>query len=91
MQTLEQIASILNEDPKEIERQGIKAYLKQRLRDIDVEIYKIAKKYGIKDIFDMDEKLKEGKFEEEDAREDYQRLDHLEFERDKIREALEKF
>lgn len=91
MQTLEQIASILNEDPNEIEREGIKAYLKQRLRDIDVEIYKIVKKYGIKDIFDMDEKLKEGKFEEENVREDYQRLDHLEFERDKIKEALEKF
>ena len=58
MQTLEQIASILNEDPNEIEREGIKAYLKQRLRDIDVEIYKIVKKYGIKDIFDMDEKIK---------------------------------
>ena len=49
----------------------------------------MAKKYGIKDIFELDAKIEQGIFHEQEAHEDYFRLDFLESKRDKIRHLLE--
>ena len=83
------IADILGEDPKTLEQKSLRAYLHNRLKELEIRIFHLSKKYGVKDIFEMDQKIKEGKLSE-GCLEHYQELDSLEDERDHIVEALKK-
>jgi len=90
MQTIEEIAKTLNIDPIELEKKSLKFFLEKELRNIEVEIYKIGNKHGIKSVLELDEKLKRGEIKEEDMLEDFMELEFLETRKEKILEALEK-
>lgn len=89
MDAAQNIADILGEDPKLLEQKSLKVYLKNRLKEVEVGLFAISKKYGVKNIFEMDKKIKEGKLTES-CLEDYQEMDGLEDERDHLVEALKK-
>lgn len=89
MPVLEKIAEELHMSPKELLEESLKSYLEKRLSRIDADIFLIAKKYGIKDVFELDAKIKEGLFGEKEACDDYFVLDNLEAERDKIKRSME--
>lgn len=89
MSGLEQVAKDLHMKPEELMKESLKIFLKRKLKTIESELFLLAKKYGIKDIFEFDEMVKKGKFHEEDAFEDYFRLDNLQAERDLILQHLE--
>ncbi len=76
--------------PKELLKESLKTYLEKRLSKVEADIFLLAKKYGVKDVFELDAKVKEGFFTEKEAYEDYFTLDNLEAERDKIKKYLEK-
>jgi len=46
--------------PKELMEKSLGTHLNQRLTKIEGDLYLLAKKYGVKDVFELDSKMKEG-------------------------------
>ena len=90
MIALEQIAKDLHMEPEELMKEGLKVFLKQKLKMVEAELFLLAKKYGVDDVFEFDKRVKEGKFHEEDSFEDYFKFDNLEAERDLLLEYMSK-
>jgi len=76
--------------PDELVNQSMKAFLNRKLVNIESEIFLLVKKYGIKDVFEMDAKIQEGLIREEESYDDYFALDNLEAEREKVKSILDK-
>jgi len=57
---------------------------------VEANIFIIAKKYGVKDVFELDSRVKKGLINEQDAYDDYFALDNLESEKEKIKKLMEK-
>jgi len=90
MAVIEKIAKELHMKPNELLKESIRNYLEQKISKIEADIFLIAKKYGIKDVFDLDKKIKEGIISEKQAYDDYFTLDNLEAECEKLKKMLEK-
>lgn len=90
MAVIDAVAKEFNMKPKELLKESLKTYLEKRLSKVEADIFLLAKKYGVKDIFELDSKVKEGIISEKEAFNDYFILDNLEAERDKIKNFLEK-
>jgi len=90
MIAIEQLARELHMKPEELMKESIETFLRRKLRIIETELFLLAKKYGVSDVFDFDRIVKEGRLHEEDAFEDYFKFDNLEAERDLIIEHLKK-
>jgi hypothetical protein len=90
MAVIDQVARDLHMRRRDLERESLRVYLNRRLKLIDSELFLLAKRYGVKDVFEFDEKVRDGKFHEEESFEDYFRFDNLQAEREKILSYLEK-
>ena len=90
MAVIDKVAKEFHMKPGELLKESLKSYLNQKLAKIESEIFIIAKKYGVKDVFEFDSRVKEGLLKEKDAYDDYFILDNLEAEREKINKILEK-
>ena len=90
MTVVDIIAKEFHLDPDDLLKESLKTYLRQKLVKTEADIFLIAKKYGVKDVFELDSKVKKGLTTEQDAYNDYFTLDNLEAEREKIKELLEK-
>lgn len=90
MAVIDKVAKEFHMKPKELMKESLKNYLEKRLSKVEADIFLLAKKYGVKDVFELDSKVKEGFLSEKEAYEDYFNLDNLETERDKIKKFLEK-
>lgn len=90
MTVIDKVAKELHMKPKELLKESLKTYLEKRLSKVESDIFMLAKKYGVKDIFEFDAKTREGFFDEKNAFEDYFIFDNLEAEREKIKNILEK-
>ena len=86
---LEQVATRLNTTPERLERESLRLYLERKLRLVESELFSLAHRYGVQTVFELDEAVQAGRFHESEAFEDYFRFDHLESERDTLRELLE--
>lgn len=80
MSIFETVAKEFHMKQEELLKESVRIYLIQKLYKIESEIYLILKKYGVKNILDMDSKIKEGLIKEEQAYEEYFSLDNLETE-----------
>jgi len=90
MIALEQLAKDLHMKPEELMKESIETFLRRKLRIIETELFLLAKKYGVSDVFEFDRMIREGRFHEEDAFEDYFKFDNIEAEKDLILEHLKK-
>jgi len=90
MQTIEEVAKTLDLDPVKLERESLKFFLQKELRNVEVEIYRIGNKHGVKSILELDEKLKRGEIKEEEMLDDFIELEFLETRKEKISKVLEK-
>lgn len=88
MNAIPEIAPILRITQEELERESLETYLHIRLKRCESELFNLARKYGVSSIEDFEEEYKRGNIEEERTWGDFFRLDHLEAERESIREAL---
>ena len=68
----------------ELITQSLRALLESQLIKVNAQILAIHGEYGICSIEEMDAFYRNGKLEEADSWRDFQRLGHLEFERDKF-------
>ncbi len=90
MQTIEEVAKTLNLDPVKLERESLEFFLQKELRNVEVEIYKIGNKHGVRSILELDEKLKRGEIREEEMLDDFMELEFLEAKKEKILKVLKK-
>lgn len=90
MAVIDAVAKEFNMKPKELLKESLKTYLEKRLSKVEADIFLLAKKYGVKDVFELDLKVKEGIVSEKEGYDDYFVLDNLEAEREKIKKFLEK-
>ncbi len=90
MAVIDLVAKELHMKPKELLKESLKTYLEKRLSRVEADIFLLVKKYGVKDVFELDAKVKKGFISEKDAYDDYFTLDNLEAEREKIKKFLEK-
>jgi len=90
MTVIDMVAKEFQMKPKELLKESLRTYLEKRLSKVEADIFLIAKKYGVKDVFELDAKVKDGIVSEKESYEDYFAFDNLEAEREKIKKFLEK-
>ena len=88
MNAIPKIAPILKITQEELERECLETYLHIRLKRCESELFNPARKYGVSSIEDFEEEYKRGNIEEGGTWGDFFRLDHLEAERESIRDIL---
>ncbi len=88
MTIIEKAANEFNISPEILLKVSLESYLKQKASKIESEIFLISKKYGIKDIFEMEQKISKGNITESIGYDDYFLLDNLQAEREKINNFL---
>ena len=81
MAVIDTVAKELHMKPKELLKESLRTYLEKRLSKVEADIFLLVKKYGVKDVFELDAKVKEGFLSEKEAYEDYFVFDGLEAER----------
>ena len=86
---IEQVAQKLETEPETLERESLRLYVEKRLRVIESELLRLAHKYGVQNVTELDEMITQGKYHEDETFEDYFEFDNLESERDKLVSALE--
>lgn len=90
MAVIDLVAKELHMKPDELMKESLKTYLEKRLSKVEADIFVLAKKHGVKDVFEFDAKVKEGFITEDKAYEDYFVYDNLEAKREKIKNFLER-
>lgn len=88
MNVIDTTAKELNMNSDELIKEGVKTYLEKLLSKVETEIFILAKKHGVKDVFELDSRVKEGFISEQDAYDEYFAFDNLEADRDKIKKLL---
>ncbi len=86
---LEQIATQLDILPEKLERESLRIYVQRSLRLIESELFNLARRYGVKNVAELDQKIQDGIFHENETFDDYFQFDYLESERQKLRDILE--
>lgn len=86
---LRTVAAELHIAEEELPKQGLRSVLERRLREVKAEIFAITGRYGVSSVEEMEARHQEGSLEEADSWRDLQRLDHLEYKRDRLRELLQ--
>lgn len=76
--------------PKEaILEESLQALLERQLREVKAEILQIVGKYNVTSVEQMEERYRSGALDEAGTWQDFQRLDHLEYKRDRLAQLLQ--
>lgn len=86
--SLEEAAAMLQIKKEDLLQKGLKAYLRERLRELRAEITSIHLKYKVSSLEEFDRKINKGELNESDTFEDFTRLDYLESEEEKLRKLI---
>ena len=70
-------------------RQGLCSFLERQLRQVKADIFEISGRYDGCSVEEMEARYRVGTLEEADSWRDLQRLDHLEYKRDRLLQLLE--
>jgi hypothetical protein len=70
-------------------KQGLRTFLERQLREVKAEIFRITGRYGVSGVEEMEARYRDGTLEEADTWRNLQRLDHLEYKRDRLLKLLE--
>jgi len=69
--------------------QSLRLWLENQLRTIKAEIFEVTGRYGVSGVEEMDARYRDGTLEEAGSWRDFQRLDHLEYHRDRLADLIE--
>ena len=75
---------------KQLLEEGVKHFLEMELRNLSVQIKKLADRYGVNSFNELWRKLESGKITESECFDDLSKLEYLELEREKITRLLKK-
>lgn len=81
---LKTVAEELHVSEEDLLKQGLRAFLERQLRAVKAEIFQITSPYGLSGVEEMEVRYRDGSLEEADTWRDLQRLDHLEYKRDRL-------
>lgn len=70
-------------------KQGLHALLERRLRETKAQIFEITGRYGVSSAEEMETRYRDGTLDEASSWRDLQRLDHLEYKRDRLLQLIE--
>ena len=70
-------------------RIGVHSYLERQLRSIQAEIFAILSRYNVAGVEDMEARYRDASLDEADTWQDLQRLDHLEYKRERFQRLIE--
>lgn len=82
------LARELHISEEELLKQGLRSLLERQLREVKAEIFEITGRYSISSVEEMEARYRDGTLEEADSWRDLQRLDHLEYKRDRLSQLL---
>ena len=85
---LEEVAEVLDVSEDEVLREGLRALLERRLLTIKAQILEISGRYAVSSVKEMEARYRDGTLEEAGSWRDMQRLDHLEYQRDRLQTLL---
>lgn len=88
--SIEEAATTLHMKKEKLAEEGLKSYLREKVRGLKAEITAIYLKHGVSSMEELDEKINKGELSESDTFDDFTRVDYLEGEKDKIRNIMEK-
>jgi len=88
MTIIEKAANEFNISPDVLLKESLGSYLKQKSSKIESEMFLISKKYGVKDIFEMEQKILEGNISENIGYDDFFLFDNLQAEKEKTENLL---
>jgi len=77
-----------NASMPELEHRAYKQLVKDELREVEADIFKILNKHGIKDAVELDAWFQEGRIAEAEGWEDFFSLDGLEHKRNVLQDIL---
>jgi hypothetical protein len=86
---LDTVAQELHLSIEELLKASLLSFLERQLREIKAEIFAITGRYVVSSVEDMEAKYEAGELEEAESWHDLQRLDHLEYKRDRLLKLLE--
>jgi len=86
---LKAVAQELYLSQEELLKQGTRSLLERQLREVKAEIFQITGRYGVSSVEEMEARYRDGTLEEAASWRDLQRLDHLEYKRDRLLKLLE--
>ena len=86
---LKTVAEELHLSEEDLLKQGLRAFLERQLREVKAEIFHITGRYRVSSVEEMEARYRDGTLEEADTWRDLQRLDHLEYKRDRLLKLLE--
>ena len=86
---LQRVAEELDISQADALREGLHTLLERRLREVRAQIFEITGQYDVTSVEDMEARYAEGTLAEAESWRDLQRLDHLEYKRDKLQQLLE--
>ena len=89
MVAVKEVAREFALDEQELIRQSLRAFLLERLRLLDAERRAKCAKFGVTTLEEMDDLLKTGQVEEEAILEDFQDVDYLTTQVQRIQQLLE--
>ena len=70
-------------------KQGMRVWLERQLRQVKAQLFEITGHYGVSSVAAMEARYRDGSLAEADSWRDLQRLDHLEFEQERLIKLLE--
>lgn len=88
---LKEVAAILNLPERDIERESLKTFLEAKLKKLLIEQLQLTRKYGVKNVDEMENFYTEEKLSEKESWEDYFELTHNDAEIGSVKKALQKF
>ncbi|MGA9348325.1 MAG: hypothetical protein WBW48_05910 [Anaerolineae bacterium] len=89
MVAVKQIAKEFALSEKELLQQSLRAFLLDRMQLLESERRVRCAKFGVSSLEEMDELIRKGSVEEEDILEDFQNVDYLTTQIERIQELLE--
>jgi hypothetical protein len=89
MEMLSTVARALHISEEELLRQGLRRVLEHQLRAVKAEIFEISSRYGVSSVAEMEARYCDGTLEEADSWRDLQRMDHLEYTCERLKQLLE--
>ncbi|MGB4952632.1 MAG: hypothetical protein WBO55_18565 [Rhizobiaceae bacterium] len=69
--------------------QGLRRYLQSQLHEVQAAIFQIVGQYNAPDVAALEDRYREGSLDEASSWHDLQKLDHLEYKRDRLQHLLE--
>lgn len=86
---LSEVAEELHIPEHDLILMGVQSYLERQLRFVQAEIFALLSRYNVTGVEDMEERYRKGSLDEAESWQDLQRLDHLEYKRDRYQQLLE--